>query len=478
MKKYFTLFLAVNLVLIIFMGFTNSVKAYEPNGVLYGEEVIDRMDDSEGVFRHLVETLTTWSNSYSESFKDIIDRDLIDDISVDAVISRLRQEGHINAAADLESIRPSVKDDINYLKTTVDMMEYYINHDIDTDTVDDTDIYYKLRRSFRNLKEPINNLIRIYYNSYYSELENRIDNFNSYHELKDLYDELMDKLNGSTFNKFKQELDKVKEIYISKDLEIYEPMIKDEFRSYYQTFKSDYDRLYTKLENKLQEKLDEKLDEILNSVDRTNLTQVIEANRKIYNIMNEIDELKEDISDKINRLNNYFIDIDIVIEYAEDYEIKIVNRLNEAYNYTKSKLIDLDLLVSVKNESDKKKIKVDNENGIIIYDSKDLTPSTLINKLLTNYGELKESNTYNNKIGTKSKLSVYYGTDLLKDFIVVVRGDISPNAKIDITDLVKLCDKMYGLTNLDTYEMLAADFDNNSKIDITDLVNLCDRIYE
>ena len=478
MKKIFNLFLAVNIILIVFISFSSTVKAYEPNGTLYGEEVIDRMDDSLVVFNSLINTLTTWSNSYSEDLKDIINRDLLDDVSLDSIISKLRNAGHFSAADDLENIKPNIQDDIDYLKTTFDMMEYYINHDIQTDTIDDTDIYYKLRSSFRDSKESINNLIRIYYNSYYTELENKIDSFDNYNELKDLYDSLLDKLNGSTFNKFKQQLDKVKDIYISKDLEIYEPMIKAEFSDYYQRFKTDYNKLYDKLETKLQQKLDERLNEIINPVDKTNVSEVIEANKKIYNIMNKIEEITNDVSDKINRLNNYFSDINIFNEYALEYESKIINRLNEAYNYTKSKLIDLDLLVTVKNESDKKIIKLDNENGLIVYDSKNLNPSILINKLSVNYGELKESNTYGGKIGTKSKLSVYYETEVLKNFDIVVRGDISPDAKLDITDLVKLCDKMYGIVNLDVYEMIAADFDDNLKIDITDLVNLCDRLYE
>ena len=67
---------------------------------------------------------------------------------------------------------------------------------------------------------------------------------------------------------------------------------------------------------------------------------------------------------------------------------------------------------------------------------------------------------------------------MLKEFDIVVRGDVSPDGRIDITDLVKLCDKMYGLSNLDTFEMLAADFDENNKIDITDLVSLCDKLYK
>ena len=478
MKKFFNLFLAASIVLIVFIGFTARVKAYEPNGTLYGEDVIDRIDDSEVVFRHLIDTLTNWSNSYSEDLKDIINRDLISDVSFDNIIYSLRSVGHSEAANALESIKQSMKDDIEYLKTTADMIKYYIDNDVLTDNIDDTDIYYNLRNSFRTLKEPINNLIRIYYNSYYTELENKIDSFNSYSGLESLYDDLLEALEGTAFNKFKQKLDEAKEIYINHDLEIYEPLIKEEFRSYYERFKTDYDKLYTKLENKLQQILDERLDSIINPVDRTNISEVIEANRKIYDIMNKIEEVTNEVSTKLNKINTYFSDINIFMEYASEYEDKIISRLNEAYNYTRSKLIDLDLLVTVKYEKDKKIIKIDYENGIIIYNSKDLNPSTFINKLSVNYGELRESKTYNGKIGTKSRLSVYYEENLLKFFDIIVRGDINPDAKIDITDLVVLCDKMYGLVDLDFYRKTAADFDDNDIIDITDLVYLCDKIYE
>ena len=358
------------------------------------------------------------------------------------------------------------------------MIEYYINHDIEDDGVDDTDIYYKMRSVFRNSKESINNLIRIYYNLYYNEVQNKIDTFSSYSELNDLYDKYSNMVEGTMFSKFKQKLDRAKNFYISNNVEIYEPIIKDEFRGYYTTLKSDFDALYTKLENKLQQILDDRLNEIINPVDKTNVKQVIEANKKIYNIMDKINEVKADANDKITRVNNYFDGISAFATYASEYETKVIDRFTEAYEYAKSKLIKLDLLVTLKDERDKNIIKIDNENGIIIYDSSDLEPSTLINKLFVNYGEFTAVNTYSGKIGTKSSLSVYYETDLLKDFLVVVRGDISPDAKRDITDLVKLCDKMYGLVELDAIETLAADFDDNSTIDITDLVNLCDRIYE
>lgn len=478
MKKLFNLFLALTLTFIAFIGFNSLVNAYEPNGPLYGENVIGRINDSEIIARDFLNKLTAWSNLYATDTKDLIDRDLIDNYDIDSIISKLRLTGHNLAADALESIKQDIVDDKEYLKTTFEMIEYYIDHDIDTDSVDPEDIYRKLRGTFNNLKTDINALGKIYYNLYYDELSNKIDNLSSYDELFDLYEELYELITGSKFQKVRDKIDKFKEIYISKDLEIYEPIIKDELRSYYETFKSDYNVLYNKLEVKLQTKLDQKLNEIIEPVDRTNISEVAAANRKIYDIMERIEEAISEANEKFTKVNNYFSDIDIFIEYADQYEVQILNRLQEAYAYTRSKLIESDLIIAVKNESDKRYIKLDLDNGLIIYDSKDLAPTTLINKLSVNYGSLRVVNAYNNKVGTKSRIESYYDNTVLKELIIVVRGDISPNGKIDITDLVNLCDKMYGLINLDNYQMLAADFDNNSRIDITDLVNLCDRIYQ
>ena len=56
---------------------------------------------------------------------------------------------------------------------------------------------------------------------------------------------------------------------------------------------------------------------------------------------------------------------------------------------------------------------------------------------------------------------------------VIVKGDINPSGRVDITDVVTLCKKMFNGSILDTYQLIAADMNNDSRYDITDIVMIC-----
>ena len=470
MKKSICLFLVL---LIIFLGFHNIYA------VDYNENILDRINNTENYALDLINKLTIWSNDHAYTIKDLVDKDLIDSLSIDNIILKLKESGYNDASNNLESIKDSLNADSDYIETTFRYIDNYLDNNLNIDNVDETDIFYTCRNVLKKIKTPLNNLIRIYYNLYSNDINNKIESFNNISELIDLYNNyFLDFFESNTgFSKIKAYLNKLKDLY-DKYLYVYEPQIKDEFRSYYESLKKDYDKLYKKLESKLQNKLDDKINEITGDVSKSNIDEITKANDKLMEIMERIESVKDNVNNKFQKLDNYFSGIDIVLKYSSNYKEEILSRLTEAYDYTKSKLLDLGLVIKLKNEQDKKNIIIDTENELIIYNSKDLSINTLINKLLVNFGQLRESNTYSGKVGTKSKLLVNYNNKILKSFNIVVRGDIKPNGRIDITDLVKLCDKMYGLINLDNFEMIAADFDSNFKIDITDLVNLCDKIYE
>lgn len=488
MKKILNIFLVMTILCMNFIGFIDVVNAVEPDIVLNESTVIERIDYSEDVAKDIIDKLTNWSNSHATVLKDLFDRDFMNkldssDFSIQLVIDELELRGSRGcyecsaAAYDLKTIKPSIMEDIEYLKQTIGLVSYYLDN---YESADELKILMEARTVLKNLKPSISKLVKIYYDLYYDEVNDKIDSFENYSELVELYEELSEKLvdSNALYNKVMKKLNSLKDLYISKNLDIYDPIIEEELRSYFEPYRADYEKLYNKLEAKLQTKLDEKINSIVDGVDTTNVKAVIDANNQLKEIMNKIFKAQNEVNSKFNQFSGLFDGVDFASKYATKYKKQIVSRLQKAYNHTESYLIKLNVLVTVRNESDKKILSVNNEKGLIVYDSKNLAPSILINKLQANYGNLRALNTYSSNIGTKSIIQAYYENDALRDFILVVRGDINPNGEIDITDLVALCDKIYGLKDLDEYQMIAADFDNNSKIDITDLVNLCDRIYE
>lgn len=481
MKKIFKIFLAVIMVAINFTGFANITIAEELNG----SDVLNRIDSSEAVMLNLINNLTVWSNNHANDLKGIINKELLDsmssdDLNIDFIINKLNAKGYYSAASDLEGIKSSIKSDASYLRTTLQQIADYLENDPVSDGVDEVDILYHSRSVFRNVKSPLKALIKIYYDLYYNDINSKIDNISSYDELMEIYDNIADRLvdTNNLYSKFKEKWNRFKNIYDSKSLEIYEPAFKEEFRSIYNTFKTDYNKLYNRLEQRLQTKLDEKIDNIITGVDITDFSEVNTANGKLDDIMNKINTTKNKIQTKFNQLNELVNGVHIIEEYYPEYENKIIDRLVEAYDYTESKKLTFaSLILSRKNGITEKEVKIDNDRALVIYNSKDLTPLGLLNKLTVNYGDLREVTTYSGKIGTKSIIEAYYGASTLKQFTIVVRGDIKCDGRVDITDIVKFFDKMYGETELDEYQMLAADFDDNSKIDITDMVKLFDRFY-
>ena len=100
-----------------------------------------------------------------------------------------------------------------------------------------------------------------------------------------------------------------------------------------------------------------------------------------------------------------------------------------------------------------------------------------LNKLKPTYGTLNAKNLYNDKIGTLSKVEVNVFDVVAKSVTIVVVGDVSPTGEVDITDIVRTCNHMFGKITLEGYEYMAADTDMNNTIDITDIVNIANIMF-
>jgi len=202
---------------------------------------------------------------------------------------------------------------------------------------------------------------------------------------------------------------------------------------------------------------------------------IMTRNTKLYDIMDYINEIKDEAASRFERVNS-LIEIEKIAEKVKNQQNRILNRFNDAISYTESYIIDYPQLMT-KIKEDEKFINIDAIKGIIIYNQLELDEIKFVDRLVATLGDIKTANVYGGKIGTLSKIQLHYKTIVIGDYTLIVKGDIAPNAKFDITDVVKLCNKMFEKENLDEYSTIAADMNNDSKIDITDVVLLCNILF-
>ena len=113
---------------------------------------------------------------------------------------------------------------------------------------------------------------------------------------------------------------------------------------------------------------------------------------------------------------------------------------------------------------------------MIIYNGTSLDVS-IIEKLVSNYGFLRAVNLFGNNFCTGSRVQIINNDLVVKDFLFIVKGDVNPSGRLDISDVVRMANKMFGKVSLNEYETIAADMNDDNKIDITDIVYLCKKIF-
>lgn len=475
MKRITSLLLTI---LMLFSVFTIKVSANE-----YTEQdIINRVTASETKAKDVIGLLTTWSNNYKDTTKSLMNKNFIDSLgsdyetNINIVIRELSNKGYSAASSSLEAIKPELVEKLNYIKDSMNMAEEYLNAHADNGVPGSSDLFYQIKVTGRNLKPSIKSLLNLYYDMYYNEAESKINSFTTYADCKDFYNKVMDKYDAanSLLNKYDNRLNSWQDIYNKYDLESYE--VKNYFSDFYSRIKTDGNALYDKAEAKLQSILDDKITIIVNDTDISNPESILQRNSKLYNIIDEITSVKQDVNSKYQELVNH-IKINELQTYANKAQTKINNRLDEAIEYTKSYLL-LYTYLDVKKASDRTYINIDHENKLIIYNQTDLNSNNFINRLKADYGTLSYDNLYGSNIGTLSKININYNDQISSQYTIIVKGDIAPTGRLDITDVVKLSDKIFEKIELDNIQKIAADIDNNNVYDITDVVKLCDKIFK
>lgn len=477
MKKVFRLFIFA---FGIFAFLCTNAYAVE----LSENEVIARIKASETKAKETIELLTNWSNSYASSLKSLFNREFVDKIdsidvstNIDIVIDELKSNGNVDAANALTLIKNDLVSNYSYIEETLNITENYLVKNSSGGTVGSIDLFIQIRSSAKSLKTPVADLLKIYYELDYADIKDKISEYDTVDELMGLYDYALEKADAAdnVISKLKTKLKKWQEIYNMYNLADYNDLFYEYFGDYYNKARDEYDKLYSKLESKLQKKLDDKINVIVDETDLTDYGSVMNRNTKLYDIMDYINEVKEKAQSKFEK-GNSLIEIQSILTKVRNQQTKIINRLEEAIDYTETYIIDFAKLIT-KDEADQKYINIDYTNGIIIYNQQELDANAFVNRLFATLGDIKATNIYGGKIGTLSKIELHYNTIVIGDYTIIVKGDIAPNAAFDITDVVKLCNKLFEKENLDEYTSIAADMNSDSKIDITDVVMLCNILF-
>ena len=353
MKKLFKTLLFT---LLFCLSFTYNVKAST-----YTEEyVIDRVKKSEVEVKELIDDLTAWSNDYSNTAKLILTKDFLKKLdnedyeyNIDLVLRELENNGYNQASNELSSMKQQLLDSISYLKETLNITEIYLEENVDDGVLGSTDLFIQIRSSLKQLKQPSSDLAKIYYDMYYDDIYNKIDEYDDVSQLMDLYEKSLEKLEDFDYiiSKLEEKSNKWQDLYNKYNMQDYEDLFKEELGDYYSKLDDGINKIYNKLENKLQQKLDAKISVIVNSTDLTDVNSIINRNQELYDIIDYIEDIKTEDEDKFSKVNSY-IKIDTILTYANKYETKIIDRFDEAIEYTKTYLLDV-LDIGVKNEEDK-----------------------------------------------------------------------------------------------------------------------------
>lgn len=448
------------------------------------EQAIEEIELMEKEVIDIIDLGKDWSNSHASSLKSLINRSFFNKIenvnisnNIDLVIAELILNGHNEAANDLLLIKDTIVSKSNSIWDSVKIIEEYLMDNTSNGVVGSIDLFIQIRNSANNLKSPIADLIDIYVDVDYEDIINKIKQYDTVDELISLYDDIVEKYKSfeETVSKLEDKLVTWQNIFNDYHLEDYRDLFVDYFGVVYNKLTNKYRDLYNELETKLQNKLDEKITIICDETDITNSRSILDRNTKLYDIMSRILKVKNKVNTAFEEMRT-LIKIEELIEKFVNQSNKIINRIDEAYSYTEQYIIDYPKLV-LKLEADKEYVDINDQNGIIIYKDTNLDKADFIDKFEVNIGEIIAYNFYDNKVGTFSELQIEYKDIVTMVYDIIVKGDIAANGVFDITDVVKICDNMFGKEVFDEYRFIAADMNDDSVIDITDVVKLCDILF-
>lgn len=441
------------------------------------EEVVERIKISSTKVKDLLQDLIDYENNNKTAIKSLMNKTFLESTenlsfekNIDRVIKELNDNGYPSASNELKTLKPKLLENYNYYQETLKITKNYLEETKDLGVTGNLDIFIEVRQILKDNKDKISEFGRQYYNIGFEYVTDNLDKI-SFKQAVSEFDYIFEL---DIVNKIFSTSEEYMNLYNDYHLEDYEDLIKDYLRTYYQTLKKDYSKLYDKLEEKYQTKLEEKVNKIVQDTDLSSDESITNRNNKLYDLINEINDVNNTLNNRFTEINSK-IKIDIIKTYTKDYQNEIIDRLDNASKYVEEYILD-NIKISLKNQNDSNILLINTARQMIIYNGVNLDVE-IVEKLVSNYGFLKAVNLFNNKIGTGSKVQIINNDLVLKEYLFIVKGDVNPSGKLDITDVVTMANKMFGKTTLNEYQTIAADMNDDSKIDITDVVLLCNKLF-
>ena len=469
MKKIF-LFIALTL-----MFSATSVKAYTM------DEVIERVNSSKSNLNKVLDDIVSWSNKYKIEFKNTVTIDvaskLTGDIQKDLnILSNEMKRLYPDASNGLINIKNNRNDDLVYLKDTFKIVKDYLEENKDYGVIYSLDVFVTVKNLILDVKPKINTMFDTYYDLYFAKLEDKLNNISNQEDLKDLYN-LFDKnvsVISKLFDKYSNINDSLQNIYNDYELDDYD--IYSYFSNLSSKINSDYEKMMSKLSIKLDSVIDSKIELYSRDLVLTDNDSIVSYNNKLYDLMDSISEYNGKLNDTFNKAYKY-IRIES-LNFKLNKKTAEINELFDSKVVYVSTYLEEEIIPSLdkKDESDKN-LNINNVSKLLSINYTNLDKDIVLNKVVVKNATSQYSNLYNGNVGTKSKLILNGNNGDTIEYTIIVKGDVGSFGAIDITDVVGICNKMFGKKTFDEYEMLAADINDDGNIDITDIVKLCNKIF-
>ena len=304
-------------------------------------------------------------------------------------------------------------------------------------------------------------------NSRNSEISTMIDNYKelgslltglvtSYTNSLDAYAEVFDIVGGNEAlfntiirNKFAEELQK---LLTNMDADLKDP-IDDFVESRWDKLESNVDDLIAS-DKTIPEK-NEAINEKINQVTTINEKFVSAINEIIGDL--DIESIKTKINAILERGNTEFENAKKYLKdhlITDPYDINLVENHDEKVNINRTKeILILDKLFGIAEF--KRQVELSSNMGTLVFE-------------LGNY----------DKVPNKAIVKVTENDETLKEYKVIVRGDVNSNGAITVTDVVMTAYYALDSIELDADQVMAADANGNNLITVTDVYMIAMKALE
>lgn len=471
---------------IIFQGFIVNVKALTSDEVKTEiQNYATEMDSMNLSVKTQIDNFQGWSNKYALTLKKIITRETSNNLvtaitnknyagALNIIENALRDAGEINAANELSSLKPGVLNLINESLDYEKRLTSFLNENHDTILVADMlPLIDSARTTYSNLRTPIKSVLDIYYNAYYTDAKNKLNQYKTLTitELDALFEQAKDELYvyEDYVNLLNNKLNLWYQLF--KDLELdgmgFEDLLYEDVRPYVVKAENLFIDVYNQFVELQWTQLREEGEFIVNDILKT----IQERNKILLDKIDYYTSLKEKAISNFATLKSK-ISINKILNKVNQLETKALGECDKAIEYVRSLLLIEDFDIILRDGVTDEQVILNRNSRYLItrneYDSN--TFMAFLKVKDENAGVLKAINIYDEtRIGTKSIVGVYQGNDEKIKYTVILKGDTRANGIIDVSDVTYTIKHILKTETFDEIENVAGDMNDDNLIDISDV---------